>query len=177
VDVERATRQLAVIGEVAELAEERGIEIWLRGGWAMDFFIGEFTRDHEDIDWFAWGSDRSRLAGELLGRSFESLSGPPPDQQLDVAKGDLVLNIALMARDEQGAVVVNGGPWAGEAWPDGMLEAPPGRLGPLRCRIISPQAQIEIKEMMPLWVPEAPHRAKDADDVDRLRAAMRKRNL
>ncbi|WP_408055191.1 nucleotidyltransferase domain-containing protein, partial [Streptomyces azureus] len=22
-------------------------------GWAMDFFIGEPTRDHEDIDWFA----------------------------------------------------------------------------------------------------------------------------
>jgi hypothetical protein len=32
VDVERATRQLAVIGEVAGLAEELGIEIWLRGG-------------------------------------------------------------------------------------------------------------------------------------------------
>ena len=56
-DVERATLQLAVIVEVADLAEELGIEIRLCGGWAMDFFIGELTRDSEDADWSAAATD------------------------------------------------------------------------------------------------------------------------
>lgn len=174
-DGERSARQLAVIGEVTELAAELDIEVWLRGGWAMDFFIGELTRDHEDIDLFAWGSDRPRLVGELLKHGFTQLPGPPPDQQLDVAKGDLVLNIALMAKDERGSAVVNGGPWAGQAWPDGMLDEPDGLLGARWCPIISPLAQIEIKEMMPVWVPGAPRRTKDIEDIERLKAALRAR--
>jgi hypothetical protein len=55
VDEERAVRQLEIIGDVAELARNLRIEVWLFGGWAMDFYFGEITRDHEDIDWFAWG--------------------------------------------------------------------------------------------------------------------------
>ncbi|GAP52560.1 aminoglycoside adenylyltransferase, partial [Streptomyces azureus] len=53
VDRERSARQLRLIGETVEFAKALGVEVWLRGGWAMDFFIGEPTRDHEDIDWFA----------------------------------------------------------------------------------------------------------------------------
>ncbi|MFJ3310516.1 hypothetical protein ACIPSA_47640 [Streptomyces sp. NPDC086549] len=32
----------------------------------MDFFIGEITRDHVDIDWFAWTDDASALTDGLL---------------------------------------------------------------------------------------------------------------
>jgi hypothetical protein len=41
VDVVRAERQLNLIGETVDLAESAGVEVWLRGGWAMDFFLGE----------------------------------------------------------------------------------------------------------------------------------------
>jgi len=37
--------------EVVAMSERLGVEIWFRGGWAVDFFLGQVTRDHVDIDW------------------------------------------------------------------------------------------------------------------------------
>jgi hypothetical protein len=46
----RERRQLRLIHEFASLAGEAGVEWRLRGGWALDFFLGRVTRAHEDID-------------------------------------------------------------------------------------------------------------------------------
>ncbi|GAP50789.1 hypothetical protein [Streptomyces azureus] len=81
-------------------------------------------------------------------------------------------SFALLDKDRFGRVVVAGGPWTGELWPEGMLDDSVGRIGPLRCQIISPRVQIEIKQMMPVWVPGRPHRRKDAEDITRLEAAL-----
>lgn len=67
------------------------------------------------------------------------------------------------------------GPIRGEPWPEGMLGWEPGQIGSLRCPIISPLAQIEIKEVMPVWPPGFQRRPKDAQDIVRLRAALRDR--
>ena len=53
-----------------------------------------------------------------------------------------------------------------------MLDWPTGRIDNLRCPIINPSAQIEIKTMMPLWVPGMPKRPKDAEDITLLQAAL-----
>lgn len=42
--------------------------------------------------------------------------------------------------------------------------------------MISPEAQIEIKEMMPVWVPERPRRPKDRDDLALLRTEIAQRS-
>lgn len=42
------------------LAHKLGAPVWLRGGWAIDFFLGRLTRDHADIDWFALAEDGER---------------------------------------------------------------------------------------------------------------------
>lgn len=47
-------RQFSLIGEFASICNAAGIEHWLRGGRAMDFFLGQITREHEDIDLFVW---------------------------------------------------------------------------------------------------------------------------
>jgi hypothetical protein len=52
-----------------------------------------------------------------------------------------------------------------------MLDRLAGHIGAVACPIISPRAQIEIKRMMPAWVPGRPRRAKDARDIAVLRAA------
>lgn len=158
----RTERQWAAIAEVCTL----GVEVWLRGGWAMDFWLGEPTRDHEDIDWFAWSGDAERLRTLLVARGYEVLRAD--DQQLDLVRDGEELSFALVARDAAtGRVTVAGGPWAGSPWPDGMLE--PVVLGRLA-------AQIEIKRMMPVWVPGHPRRRKDAEDVARLEAALLSRS-
>jgi hypothetical protein len=89
-----------------------------------------------------------------------------------VAKEGEEMQFAWLARGDDGAVNVAGGPYAGERWPDGMLDWPAGRIGSVRCAIVSPHVQIEIKEMMPVWVPGRPRRQKDADDMARLRKAL-----
>lgn len=123
-DSARSTRQLGFIAEVLRVADELDVQIWLRDGWAMDFFLGEITRDHVDIDWFAWAYDAQVLVKALVSRGYREVPGPP------------------------------------------------GRLGDLTCPIVSAAAQIEIKEMMPVWVPGMRRRPKDAEDIARLRAAL-----
>ncbi len=52
--------QLRVIREIAELFGAAHIRFWLRGGWALDFLLGEITRPHGDIDPVTW---RGMLGG------------------------------------------------------------------------------------------------------------------
>ena len=167
-----ASRQLQAIAEVSTL----GVEVWLRGGWAMDFFLGAITRPHRDVDFFAWDRDADRLAAALTARGWELLPEPPHDRQLDFRRDGVDLSLTLIGRDGDGFPVVPAGPWKGERWPAGMLDGEPGRLGELRCAIVDPYAQIEIKKMMPVWVPGLARRPKDAEDIARLEAALARRN-
>ncbi|WP_079081296.1 nucleotidyltransferase domain-containing protein [Streptomyces reticuli] len=50
-----AQRRLGLIADVLSATRASGVPLRLRGGWAMDFFLGEATREHEGIDWFANG--------------------------------------------------------------------------------------------------------------------------
>jgi hypothetical protein len=168
-----AARQLRAIAEVTAL----GIDVWLRGGWAMDFFLGRVTRPHRDVDWFAWSSDANRLATALTSHGYDLLPEPAHDRQLDFMRGELDLSFALIAKDATGCATVPSGPWAGQRWPDGMLDWPAGRIGDLRCPIISPFAQIEIKKMMPIWVPGLPRRRKDAEDIALIELALAAKQL
>lgn len=64
---------------------------------------------------------------------------------------------------------LGGGPWRGVRWPVDLLTAAGrGRIAGLECPVISPRAQVEIKRMMPEWVPGMPRRPKDAEDITRL---------
>lgn len=141
----------------------------------MDFFLGTVSRDHEDIDWFAWSDDAPALAGALLLHGWRRVPGPPPDGQLDLVKGGLESSLTLVDRDGASRVVVAGGPWAGTPWPEGMLDGESGRIAGVRCAIVSPRVQIEIKRMMPVWDPSRPRRPKDAEDIARLEAALQAR--
>lgn len=157
------------------MAADLDVEVWLRGGWAMDFFLGKVTRNHEDIDWFAQAQNAPSLTAALLECGYQAMPGPPPDLQLNLVKDGEDISFTWLATEATGRVVLAGGPDAGALLPEGMLAWEPGHVGDLRCPIISPLAQIEIKEMMPVWVPSFPHRAKDEQDVARLRAALEAR--
>jgi hypothetical protein len=172
VGTERAERQLLMIAETVRMSERLGVQIWLRGGWAMDFFLGQVTREHVDIDWDAWIDDAPAITAALHADRYQTITGPPPDQQLDVVKDGEEMSFAWMAHGDDGKVTVAGGAYAGEPWPDGMLDWPPGCIGAVQCPIINPHVQIECKEMWPVWVPDRPRRPKDADDITRLRRAL-----
>lgn len=167
---EVARRQLASIGELLEVSSSAGIAVWLRGGWAMDFQLGAVTRPHVDVDWYCWREDGERLADLLLTRGWRPDPRMPAERQLDLFAGDVEVSVAYLGRGDDGRPTVGAGPWAGTPLPAGMLDAPPGRIGPLVVPTISVTAQIEFKQMYPVWMPERPRRPKDADDLARLRA-------
>ena len=176
-DADRTERQLALMTEIRLIADRLGIELWLRGGWAMDFFLGEVTRAHKDIDFFAWANDARKLANEVGLRGYAPRAGSHAGQQLDFTKMDEELSFALLADNPQGQVVVAGGPFAGEPWPTGMLSGPVRTLRDVSYRVITPESQIEIKLMMPIWVPGRPRRLKDREDVERIRRALESSEL
>jgi Aminoglycoside-2''-adenylyltransferase len=165
---------LTVIAQVVAAAVRAGVPVWLRGGWAMDFFLGAVTRDHDDVDWFCWAVDADRLEAALLAAGLTpDLAHPRDDLGRDYLAGRVELQIRYLGRNVDGAVVVPGdGPYAGSLWPAGMLDHPPGRIGELTAPIISPEAQIEIKTMMPVWVLGMPVRDKDQRDIATIRAAL-----
>ncbi|MBG0560995.1 nucleotidyltransferase domain-containing protein [Actinoplanes aureus] len=173
-EIDLDNRQLAAIGEVVDLAQRLNVRVWLRGGWAMDFFLGEVTRPHTDIDWFAYHDEAPQLATALIEHGYTLAPEPPSRvQQLDLSRDDVEHSFALLATDSTGRPVVAGGPWAGSPWPHGMLAGPSPILAGIRCPVVEPHAQIEIKQMMPVWVPGRPRRPKDAADIARLQAALK----
>lgn len=170
-----AEEQLAAIDELVTLAYELGVPVWLRGGWAMDFFLGRLTRDHADIDWFALAEDGQQLADGLISHGFEDVATTPPGQPIDLVRGYVDHGVALVQLGSRNEPLVAGGPWAGEAWPVGMLDGPVGRIGQVNAQVIAPLAQIEIKQMTPTWNPKLKRRQKDLDDIAAIRSGFSQR--
>ncbi len=53
------TRQLALLQKILDACESKAIPIWVRGGWAVDFALGQIAREHEDIDLYSLNANRS----------------------------------------------------------------------------------------------------------------------
>ena len=62
--------QLDILGELAALLGAQGLSFWLRGGWALDFLLGEETRPHGDLDLVLWTEARVILRPLLNGAGF-----------------------------------------------------------------------------------------------------------
>jgi hypothetical protein len=166
----RERRQFELIHEFASLAGECGVEWWLRGGWALDFLLGRVTRAHEDIDLFIWAADAAKLLPRLKDKGYQEIGGPPPEQQRNLVKNGEEFHMTLIEENELG-VVTAGGRWANVPWPKGMLDGPIGQIGDIRCRLISPEAQLWAKEEAPHALSHAP-RDQDHADIALLRQAL-----
>lgn len=164
-----ADRQLRAIADIIRVVDAG---LWLRGGWAMDFFLGRITRPHRDIDFFCLAPDADRIVALVAGLGYRPLPGDDALQRDLLGADDLDVQVTLLGHDADGCPIVPAGPYAGARWPADLLAGSPGRIGDVTCPIVSPRAQIEIKEMMPVWVPGLPRRAKDLEDIVRLRAAL-----
>jgi len=109
-DTERRNdRQLALIKEFASICIAASIEFWLRGGWAMDFFLGRVTRAHHDVDVFVWSNDAITLMERLRQAGFEEMGGAPPEEQRNVARHGEELQIVLLDSNQRGEIVLAGG--------------------------------------------------------------------
>jgi hypothetical protein len=76
----------------------------------------------------------------------------------------------VFGRQGEGRMVAR---FEGEGAGGEVNDWPAGRIGPVRCPIISPHVQIECKEMWPTWAPDSPRREQDAVHVALLPEALR----
>uniref|UniRef100_UPI003978CD8B nucleotidyltransferase domain-containing protein n=1 Tax=Salmonella sp. SAL4443 TaxID=3159898 RepID=UPI003978CD8B len=72
-----AARQLSALADVASVLDQEGLEYWLFGGWAVDFYAGRITRPHFDVDLAVWLDDFPRIAAVLERSGWRH--APDPD--------------------------------------------------------------------------------------------------
>jgi Aminoglycoside-2''-adenylyltransferase len=131
--------QLAALARIHELLEERGIDYWLFGGWAVDFHAGSVTRPHDDLDLAVWLKDHERIA-ELLGADgWKHAPEPGEDGYTGYERGAVRLELAFLARDETGQMYTPVQKGRG-TWPDGAFENDVAELLGVRARVMSVRA-------------------------------------
>jgi Aminoglycoside-2''-adenylyltransferase len=165
-------RQLAAIAEVREVSRRLAIDVWLRGGWAVDFSVGRVTREHADVDWFVWAGHLPAIVASLGERGWDCVDADAPGPHRTLAQHDVHMSFLAMAPGAGATPIVADGPLAGEYWPASMIAgARVGRIGAQDCLTISPDAQLRLKQMTPRWFPGRTTRPKDLEDIAQLESA------
>jgi hypothetical protein len=67
---QRALEQMEAIACLDLALAAPGIDYWLFGGWAVDFWVGRVTREHDDIDAAAWRRDYDGISTALLAAGW-----------------------------------------------------------------------------------------------------------
>jgi Aminoglycoside-2''-adenylyltransferase len=128
--------QLEGIAEVHDRLEKEGIPYWLFGGWAVDFYAGKITRDHDDIDMAVWRDDHPSISEHLTRDGWRR--APIDDEQAGAAyeRETVRLELTFLVRDDEGRVYIplshGRAYWSEEGFGDDVREL----LG-VRARLIS----------------------------------------
>jgi aminoglycoside-2''-adenylyltransferase len=130
------TAQLAALAGVHELFEQRRIDYWLFGGWAVDFHVRAVTRSHDDLDIAIWLEDRPAIDGLLGADGWQHTPSDDEDGYTTYTRGSVRLDLAFLERGDNGLVYT---PLrTGRAsWPLGAFGSDVGELLGARARIIA----------------------------------------
>jgi lincosamide nucleotidyltransferase A/C/D/E len=127
---------------LVDLLEDRGIDIWLDGGWGVDALLGEQQREHDDLDLVARLEHSELIVQTLTEAGYELVAGGSPKSFVLVDGEGKQVDVHPVVFDEArggGVYVTNdGGEWVypDEAFSGRGLVA--GR--PVRC--LTPEVQV-----------------------------------
>ncbi len=145
---------------------------WLDGGWALDFLLGEITRKHEDVDWLIWTSDAVSVQSCLIENEYEPFEIRHPQERIAFYKQEQYTSFTRNMRTAQGHVVTCGR-WSDWPYPENAFNHAPGRFGAITCPILSPEAQLDVKENYHKHPAGKPLRDVDPPDIARLRRYLK----
>jgi aminoglycoside-2''-adenylyltransferase len=118
------TDQLAAIAELDQVLKQHSLAYWLFGGWAVDFYAGRVTREHADIDMAVWADDRGRVATLLSAAGWRHSPEAGEDGYTCFQRGSVRLEVAFLARDENGTIYtplhVGRGSWPIDSFGDAL---------------------------------------------------------
>jgi len=95
----RAIAQLTALAGVHELLTRNGIEYWLFGGWAVDFYAGTVTRPHDDVDVAVWLADQERIAALLTREGWAHAPERGEDGGTGYEREGVRLELTFLVRD------------------------------------------------------------------------------
>lgn len=158
--------QLAAIGGVAIALERGGIDYWLFGGWAVDFYAGAVTREHEDVDLAIWLDDMPRIAPLLEVDGWRDLEDPDTDGGIAFGRGGVRLELTYLYKSD-GEIYTPLRDGSRGRWPAEALGADDRTLDGVRCRVLSLGSLTWMKSH---GRDDPADAAKDAADAALLRA-------
>ena len=161
---ERARQQLSALAHVGALFEEVGIDYWLFGGWAVDFYAGSITRAHDDLDVAIWLDDVARIDQRLQEDGWRHAPLDGEDGGTGYERGLVRLELTYLARDEDGRTFTPFS-WGRGHWPDGAFEEDVGELAGVGSRLVG-FAALKDGKSSPRDDPE--EAAKDRADYEQL---------
>lgn len=94
--------------------ENRGLAVWLDGGWAIDALLGQQTRPHDDLDLVSRLEDSSRIEEALGERGYVLAGGGPPQsfELVDDEGHQVDVHPASFRADGDGVyAMADGGEW------------------------------------------------------------------
>jgi hypothetical protein len=78
----------------------------LFGGWAVDFYAGRITREHDDVDIAVSLQDYERIAELLAADGWKHAPEPDEDGGTGYERDGVRLELTFLVRDDEGHVCV-----------------------------------------------------------------------
>ena len=160
---ERTKQQLSALADVAARLEGAGIDYWLFGGWAVDFYAGSVTRTHDDVDLAVWHENVPRIAELLEADGWRHAPHDDEDGGTGYERDGVRLEPTYLVRD--GDDVFTPLRDGRGTWPAGTFGTDTRELHGTRARLIS-LASLTRGKSSPRDEPE--EAAKDRADFERL---------
>ena len=161
---------LAALAELDLLLQRHNVAYWLFGGWAVDFHAGRVTRQHSDIDIAIWLDDRARFAALLRDCDWAHRPDVGEDGYTCYERNAIRLEVAFLARDEQGDIYTPLSDGRGE-WPKDSFGDAVAQLRGVDARVVGRDSLIADKSIARSNVVTA---AKDRADIAALLRPVRR---
>lgn len=138
--------QLETLGRLDALLCGNGIDYWLFGGWAVDFHAGAVSRAHDDLDIAVWLDDQEALERLLTVDGWSRTEGSDDDGFAAYRCGDVVLEVAFLARDADGTIFTPAGDERGE-WPPASFGDTVAELHGVQARVVGLESLLADKSL------------------------------
>jgi Aminoglycoside-2''-adenylyltransferase len=131
--------QLAALARVSSQLDANGIDYWLFGGWAVDFYAGEVTRPHSDVDLTVWRDDLPRIVALLEEDGWRHAPEQDEDGGTGYERDGVRLELTYLVLDDDGRICI---PLQRGLmpWPEGTFGDDVGELDGVRARLIGRHA-------------------------------------
>ena len=131
-----------MIEKVLKAFEKEELEIYLCGGWAVDFLAGVVSRPHVDIDTLIWKKDKEKISEIMKKLGFLVKD---KERKFQNSLDGFQFDMDFVEQLDNGFVSGKSSNHGGINWPKETFEKPiTGRLGDLEARVINPKSLYEF---------------------------------